>query len=32
VGGTPVLRRLAPLASLVVTVLLIRWLVRRRRA
>jgi carbon monoxide dehydrogenase subunit G len=30
-GGTPVLRRLAPVAGLVVTVLLVRWLVRRRR-
>lgn len=31
IGGTPVLRRLAPLAGLVVTVLLLRWLIRRRR-
>jgi uncharacterized protein len=30
-GGTPVLRRLAPVAGFVVTVLLVRWLVRRRR-
>jgi carbon monoxide dehydrogenase subunit G len=32
IGGTPVLRRLAPVAGLVVTVLLVRWLVRRRTA
>jgi carbon monoxide dehydrogenase subunit G len=31
-GGSPVLRRLAPVAGLLVTVLLVRWLVRRRRA
>jgi carbon monoxide dehydrogenase subunit G len=30
-GGSPVLRRLAPVAGLLVTVLLIRWLVRRRK-
>src|SRR5215203_3072536 len=32
VQGTPVLRRLAPVAGLVVTVFVVRWLVRRRRA
>ena len=31
VGGTPVLRRLAPVAGLLVSILLLRWLVRRRR-
>ena len=32
VEATPVLRRLAPVAGLVVTVLVVRWLVRRRRS
>ena len=32
VEGTPVLRRLAPVAGLVVTALLVRWLIRRRRS
>ncbi len=31
IGGTPVLRRLAPIAGLVAAALLVRWLVRRRR-
>ncbi len=31
VGGTPMVRRLAPVAGLLVTVLVLRWLVRRHR-
>jgi hypothetical protein len=32
VDGPPLARRLAPLAGLLAAVLLVRWLVRRRRA